>query len=720
MNEVSAATVGLVLDAILAHGLPLTEIWPASRSTVPHDQAAMDWEEWAALMHRLSAACDGLLALEELFVSGAGARAGHPFVRLASSFVSLRDVYGLLARWGLPRSAQVMRSRFVEQADGQGLVVVEIDAQRIGSEPTLRFLVGMFRSVPTIVGLEPAKVRLRPTITPHRAENEIELPRRVPLRTRLRQITSLATGAQATIDELARQAREIARQNELLSQKLRELTAAAAVVRERDEWLALAMDVGRIGVYQTDLVTGQVTSSPSIARMMGLPDHTEASSQEWLARIHPDDRERVTRLVASAMAEGHAVELDHRTVHPSGAVRWVRATARLVTGADGQARLLGTATDITEQKRLESKLRLTDRMIATGTLAAGVAHEVNNPLGFVLANVELLLAAEDVGAASRERLREVADGLLRIRDVVRDLHAFARPEEEVVQLVDAREVVASALRLTSSYVQKHAVLAHSVAREPCLVSGNEARLGQVLVNLIMNACQALPDRPSADNRVSVRVLGGAGQVTIEVEDNGVGIAPEVMPSIFDPFFTTKPGQLGSGLGLCVCQSIVSAMGGQIEVETALGAGSTFRLRLPQRDPPNPEQPVAQPRTRAVRVLVVDDEPMMRRAIATLLRNTPVTVTLAEDAASAQALALSGEFDVLLCDLMMPVMSGSELVSRLVELGSPLARHVVFMSGGASQGEVRAVDGHHQAVVLPKPFDRASLLRALQQAAAPGD
>lgn len=120
------------------------------------------------------------------------------------------------------------------------------------------------------------------------------------------------------------------------------------------------------------------------------------------------------------------------------------------------------------------------------------------------------------------------------------------------------------------------------------------------------------------------------------------------------------------------------------------------------------------------MLVVDDEPMMRRAIATLLRNTPVTVTLAEDAARAQALALSGEFDVLLCDLMMPVMSGSELVSRLVELGSPLARHVVFMSGGASQDEVRASDGHHQAVVLAKPFDRASLLRALQQAAAPGD
>jgi len=375
------------------------------------------------------------------------------------------------------------------------------------------------------------------------------------------------------------------------------------------------------------------------------------------------------------------------------------------------------------QKKMQEQLLISDRMASVGTLAAGVAHEINNPLAAIVANLELM--ARDLSSIANrlnltDRLHDVFDELSdaresadRLRHIVRDLKIFSRAtDEEHRGAVDVERVLDSSLRMAWNEIRHRARLVKEYSAVPA-VEANDARLGQVFLNLIVNAAQAIREGDAEHNliRVSTR-LDGQGQIVTEIHDSGSGIAPENLSRIFDAFFTTKPVGVGTGLGLSICHRIVNGLGGTLEVESEVGKGSVFRVVLPpaKSGAPAPKRPSLPPlvKSRRGRVLVVDDEPMIATAIGrTLAFDHEVVVS--GDAAEALERILSGErFDVLLCDLMMPQMTGMDLHAALAENAPDQAERMIFLSGGAFTAAARAFLDEVPNQRLEKPFDTRQL------------
>jgi two-component system NtrC family sensor kinase len=262
---------------------------------------------------------------------------------------------------------------------------------------------------------------------------------------------------------------------------------------------------------------------------------------------------------------------------------------------DGQPAVVSIARDITERKQVQEKLRATDRMVSLGTLAAGVAHELNNPISYVLSNLrfavdELGDQAEAGKALSGEQLQEVQQALRealeggeRMRNIVRDLRSFSRREDERFGPVDIHTVLDSCASLARSEIRHRAQLVKEYGEIPHVL-GNESRLGQLFLNLLVNAAQAIPEGDAKGNSVRLTTaLAGTGWVVVSVQDTGMGISPENLQRLFKPFFTTKPVGVGTGLGLSICHGIVTAMGGRIEVSSEVGKGTTFRVFMPVAD-----------------------------------------------------------------------------------------------------------------------------------------
>jgi PAS domain S-box-containing protein len=415
-------------------------------------------------------------------------------------------------------------------------------------------------------------------------------------------------------------------------------------------------------------------------------------------------------------------------VGKSGAVVPLSINVSTVQSADGA--LHGTvvvARDERELKKARAHLQLEGRLATMGMLAAGVAHEVNNPLAFVSSNIDYVvdeLAKSGGGALTPERHAEVMKALRasqagaeRVRLIVRDLHAFARVEEDAVTRLDPTRLVDSALNMLRSEIRNRARVERAYAAVPA-VDANEARLVQVFLNLVQNAAQAIT--PGAASANTIRVVTGTsrdGEAIVEVCDTGEGIASDNLPRIFDAFFTTKPLGVGTGLGLAICQKIVISFGGRIEVDTEVGKGSTFRVVLPASRQMEAAAPASVPAPRRAkgprrRVLVVDDEAEIGESLRRLL-GAAHDVVSATRGADALALLSRGSFDVILCDLMMPEMTGMDVYRRIEVERPEVAERVVFMTGanvGAGLSEFLA---SVRNPCIAKPFDRARVLSVVE-------
>jgi PAS domain S-box-containing protein len=379
------------------------------------------------------------------------------------------------------------------------------------------------------------------------------------------------------------------------------------------------------------------------------------------------------------------------------------------------------ARDITERKQTEAQLIVSDRMASVGSLAAGVAHEINNPLASVAANLALITleleAMARLAPVPRDLLDEVRDArdsAERVRLIARDLKIFSRGDEAKRGPVDVELVLESTLRMASNELRHRARVTRDYGRVPP-VQANASRLGQVFLNLIINAAQAIPEGDQARNevRVATSVDAQGKRVVITVSDTGSGIPLAVQRRLFTPFVTTKPVGVGTGLGLSICHRIITALDGTIDFSSELGKGTTFQLSFPIAAV---EAPVATPPPatapsvwRRGKILVVDDEVMIAQVIRRVLSRHH-DVSVADSAQKAMALFTAGErFDVVLCDLMMPQITGMDLHGFLVDLDRKQADRVVFMTGGAFTPTARTFVDQIPNHIIEKPFEVQALL-----------
>jgi signal transduction histidine kinase len=386
-----------------------------------------------------------------------------------------------------------------------------------------------------------------------------------------------------------------------------------------------------------------------------------------------------------------------------------------------------------EQTKMRERLVTSERMASAGTLAAGVAHEINNPLAIAVVNLDViatslkqtvaqaanLKALGSRGAAEliqplkdlEDPLRDALEGLGRIRDIVRDVKLFSRSDDAIMGPVDIRRVADSSARMAWNEIRHRARLVKEYGEVP-FVHGNESRLGQVLLNLLANAAQSMPDGHADGNEIRVTTKTAPdGRAILEVTDTGSGIPDDVLSRIFDPFFTTKPIGFGTGLGLSICHRIVSELGGRIEVESRLGRGATFRLLLPaaRESPAGPTRATSPLRTGARgRVLIVDDEAPLARALGRSLSADHDAIVLTSGHQALAALERGDRFDAVIMDLMMPEMTGMEVYSRVERVDPDQARRIIFLTGGAFTAGAREFLDRIPNHVVEKPVRIANL------------
>lgn len=392
---------------------------------------------------------------------------------------------------------------------------------------------------------------------------------------------------------------------------------------------------------------------------------------------------------------------------------WLLVNAEPQFAADGSVtQVVCTFSDITEQRRQQAQAAAGDRLASMGRLAASVAHEINNPLAYVVGHLEALERSRLEGAL-HEKVEAALEGARRVRAIVEDMRSLSRGDDERRGPVDLARVVASACNIAEPHARHRARLVRDIRAAPP-VDGNESRLGQLVLNLIMNAVEALDDGRAEESEIRVKLYTGKdGRSVLEVKDTGPGILPSVIDRIFDPFFTTKEIGVGTGLGLAICHGVVTAMRGEIQVESTLGAGCTFRVSLPAGARVEPDvEPAPASRPPRSRILIVDDDPRVAQLLADMLCEQH-DVEVEGSATTALARLTAGErYDVIFCDLMMPNMTGMEFQQGLEARVPELAERTIFVTGGAFTPRARAFVSGLADRALAKPFRLVELERAI--------
>ncbi len=430
---------------------------------------------------------------------------------------------------------------------------------------------------------------------------------------------------------------------------------------------------------------------------------------EFLARVthlyaHPDE-----------VASEEVLLKDGRTFERySGPVR----------GAGRELGRIWCFRDISERKKIESERAvLTERLTSIGRVAASVGHEINNPLSYVMANVDHIaeaLSEPETLEAARGPLVEVAgearSGLARIRVIVRDLQTLTRSDEETLGPVDVCGVLDRSIQIAGNQLRHRA----RVVRDYQPVGdvwGNEARLGQVFLNLMLNAAQAIPEGQANKNFVTVRLRQDGEHVVVEILDTGSGIEEANLQRIFDPFFTTKPVGSGTGLGLSICKGIIERHQGTISVRSRRGEGTCFTVGLPASRTFESTGSVvtavkaSRPRRK---ILIIDDEPNIASALSRMMRKSHDVESMSQGAAALTRLKQGETFDVIFCDVMMPDVTGLDIHAELTSFRPELAQRLVFMTGGAFTDQAIAYLAKVPNFSIEKPFTRVSMEAAIDR------
>jgi PAS domain S-box-containing protein len=492
-------------------------------------------------------------------------------------------------------------------------------------------------------------------------------------------------------------------------------------LEETRRHLVLAVDGAGLGIWTLDPRDGTTWYSDRSRDLWGVDHELRLDAQMMWEYIHPEDREKVLEPYRLNFP-GDGVNFEHRVVWPNGDVKWVQSIGTVVRGEDGIVHTLsGIHLDITERKRAEAEiarsreaLHQSEKLAALGSLLAGVSHELNNPLSAIVGQAEML-EEDSQGTPLETRAKKISAAADRCARIVQTFLAMARRREPQRNPIDPNGLVSGALQLAEYGLRTAGIAAIVECDEQVpAIKGDSDQLHQVLVNLIINAQQALETSGTFEKRLVIRTgVTADGKVSIDVVDNGPGIAPDVAARIFEPFFTTKPQGSGTGVGLSFSHGIVEAHGGSLRLLPS-AEGATFRIELPAAEALEvevlggpPPQAVSAPLRRR-KALVVDDEPDIADTIRELLEREGFAVTVASDGGAALMALDHDDFDVVLSDLRMPGVSGPEMYARLGEIRPHLLSRIAFVTGDTLGSSMDAFLRESGRPVLEKPFTRAGV------------
>jgi PAS domain S-box-containing protein len=530
-------------------------------------------------------------------------------------------------------------------------------------------------------------------------------------------------------DDDGRQLRESGTVQDITDQSLSE--SALRQSEERFKFVARAVsDV----VWDRDLLTETFWWNDGFLTTFGfLANDIEPSFESWKDRIHPNERGRVVAGIERAVASGiESWTEEYRFKRKDGTYASVQDRGYIFHDSTGRGvRMVGGMRDLTEQKRVEAQYLRAQRMESIGTLAGGIAHDLNNVLAPIMMSIELLKMDLEDDPRKTNILNTIEISCTRGADLVRQVLSFTLGNDGRSVAIHLRPLIVDLTGIISETFPKNIKIVTNVPKELWPVTGDHTQLHQVLLNLAVNARDAMPHRGTltitASNVTIDAQYAGTSEdakigkhVLIEVKDTGHGIAPEIRNRIFEPFFTTKEVGKGTGIGLATVQSVVKSHGGFLKVDSEVGLGSTFSIYLPA-DPAHrpPETPVpvasAMPRGNNQLVLVVDDESSIRDITRQTLEAFGYRVLTASDGAEAVALYAnhSKQISLVLTDMMMPIMDGSATIQVLIRI-NPDVR--IIAASGINSGDIigKATAGGVKHF-LSKPYTADTLLKLVDLA-----
>jgi len=487
-------------------------------------------------------------------------------------------------------------------------------------------------------------------------------------------------------------------------------------LRKSEEGLATAQRLSRIGSWEWDMVANKVDWSAEMFRLFGLdPAEYDGSPAAVLGVVHPDDRAAFIRNMETNLAGRESGPMEYRVVHPDGSVRWLHAQGVILRDAEGRpARNLGTLQDITERKRaeaehraLEEQLQRTQKMESLGSLAGGVAHDMNNVLGAIMALASLHETQSLPGTPLRHSMETITKACLRGRTLVQGLLGFARQRLAEERALDLNALVQDQADLLARTTLQRVRLVLDLASGLRAIQGDPAALSHAVVNLCVNAVDAMPEGGTLTLRTRNQE---PALVELVVEDTGTGMAPEVLARAIDPFFTTKPQGKGTGLGLSIVYGVVKAHRGRMVIQSTPGEGTRIRLSFPGSAPAAAaacEIGGSGATARSLRVLVVDDDELVQASMATLLGGLGHhQVTVASGEAALQLLHVDTGFDAVILDVNMPGLGGDGTLPLLRAQHPRLP--VLMATGRPSQAVLDLVAATPAVSLLAKPFTMEEL------------
>ena len=510
---------------------------------------------------------------------------------------------------------------------------------------------------------------------------------------------------------------------------------AIEALRRSEEHLAKAQELAHLGSWESGLGMGdRLVWSKETHRIFGLDESTfDGRVETFFSRIHPDDLAMVRSASDAAIRGEEDYEVEHRIVRPDGSVRWVHERADVERDPSGRPlRLIGTVQDVTESRLLGEQLRQSQKMEAVGRLAGGIAHDFNNLLTAILGYTHLLGDALAHDPALRARVEQIRLAGESAASLTRQLLAFSRKQVLRPVVLDLNDVVSAMQPMLERLIGEDVRLGLALSTDLGPVRADRGQVEQVLLNLVVNARDAMP----RGGRLLVETLNveldesyAAGRVDVKpgvyallaVTDTGTGMDAETVRHLFEPFFTTKAPGRGTGLGLATAYGIVRQSDGHVTAYSEPGHGATFKVYLPLVSSPVTSAPPSRSSDALPRgsetVLLVEDDAGVRHLVCEVLKSQGYRVLDAADPEEALRLAETheGTIDLLISDVVLPGESGPRMASRLRALRPGLA--VLFVSGYTDEAVQRHGVLAASSLFLQKPFTPADLAAKVREALA---